>query len=81
MNKFGRYGVWMTRYEGCGNCCASRKRDVIRVNLDECEEQVIEVDGEHRIVIHKDYDGNLSIKTQHKEWVDDDSEPEYELQA
>ena len=52
---------------------SSRKRDVIKVNLDEGETQVIEVNGEKRIVISKDCNGNTTIKTQHKEffWVDD----------
>ena len=57
--------LWETCYLVCGDCCAAR-RDVIRVNLEDCEERVIEVDGENRIVLHKDYDGNFFIKTQHK---------------
>ena len=49
------------------------QKDVIKVNLDEGETQVIEVNGEKRIVISKDCNGNTTIKTQHKEfcWVDD----------
>lgn len=49
------------------------QKDVIKVNLDEGETQVIEVNGEERIVIFKDCMGNTIIKTQHKEfcWVDD----------
>lgn len=77
------YGMWMSRYVDRGDCCQSKHRDVIKVNLDEGETQIIEVDGEHRIVIRKDDMGNTIFKTQHKEvrWVDDDPEPEYGLQA
>lgn len=62
------YYVWMMKHSG-----TIVQKDVIKVNLDEGETQVIEVNGEKRIVISKDCNGNTTIKTQHKEfcWVDD----------
>ena len=62
------YYVWMMKHSG-----PIVQKDVIKVNLDEGETQVIEVNGEERIVISKDCMGNTTIKTQHKEffWVDD----------
>ena len=62
------YYVWMMKHSG-----TIVQKDVIKVNLDEGETQVIEVNGEKRIVISKDCMGNTTIKTQHKEfcWVDD----------
>lgn len=62
------YYVWMMKHSG-----SIVQKDVIKVNLDEGETQVIEVNGEERIVISKDCNGNTTIKTQHKEfcWVDD----------
>ena len=62
------YYVWMMKHSG-----TIVQKDVIKVNLDEGETQVIEVNGEKRIVISNDCNGNTTIKTQHKEfcWVDD----------
>ena len=62
------YYVWMMKHSG-----HIVQKDVIKVNLDEGETQAIEVNGEERIVISKDYMGNTTINTQHKEfcWVDD----------
>ena len=69
MNDFVKSNVWIVK-----NTNAGYNRDVIKVNLDEGETQVIEVNGEERIVISKNCMGNTTIKTQHKEfcWVDDD---------
>ena len=69
MNDYVKSNVWMVKYSE-----PIVQKDVIKVNLDEGETQVIEVNGEERIVISKDYMGNTTIKTQHKEfcWVDDD---------
>ena len=68
MNDFVKTNVWIVKHTN-----PSCTRDVIKVNLDEGETQVIEVNGEERIVISKDCMGNTTIKTQHKEfcWVDD----------
>ena len=57
------YYVWMMKHNG-----TIVQKDVIKVNLDEGETQVIEVNGEERIVISKDCNGNTTIKTQHKEF-------------
>ena len=68
MNDYVKSNVWMVNHSG-----TIVQKDVIKVNLDEGETQVIEVNGEERIVISKDCNGNTTIKTQHKEfcWVDD----------
>ena len=48
-------------------------RDVVRVNLDIGETQIVEVNSSTRIVIHCDFNGEITMETQHAEvhWVDD----------
>ena len=69
MHDFVKTNVWMVKHGG-----PIVQKDVIKVNLDEGETRVIEINGEERIVISKDVMGSTTIKTQHKEfcWVDDD---------
>ena len=68
MHDYVKTNVWMVKHSPIV------QKDVIKVNLDEGETRVIEINGEERIVISKDIMGSTTIKTQHKEfcWVDDD---------
>lgn len=68
MNDYAKSNVWTVKHN-----VPIVQKDVIKANLYEGETQVIEVNGEERIVISKDCMGNTTIKTQHKEfcWVDD----------
>lgn len=69
MHDYVKTNVWMVKHS-----VPIVQKDVIKVNLDEGETRVIEINGEERIVISKDIMGSTTIKTQHKEfcWVDDD---------